>query len=120
MLDCVSLIIYHVQRSLSAGTIRKNALTIDMPTDVFKYLFDGKVVDVGHGYKEYSQEDFDCKVFSKEWYVHNNGNDDICAIDFPVRMKSSISWVRCKNKGSTLTRRLFFERLYMYIVKMRI
>ena len=47
-----------MQRSLSAGTIRKNALTIDMPTDVFKYLFDGKGVDVGRGYKEYSQEDF--------------------------------------------------------------
>ena len=34
-----------------------------MPTDVFKYLFDGKGVDVGRGYKEYSQEVFDCKVF---------------------------------------------------------
>ena len=36
---------HHVQRSLVAGTIRKNALTIDMATDVFKFLFDGKGVD---------------------------------------------------------------------------
>lgn len=122
VLDCASLFTHHVQRSLVAGTIRKNALTIDMPTDVFKFLFDGKGVDVGRGYKEYSLEDFDPKVFLEEWYLHKDRNGDGCAVDFPVRMKSSISWARCRGgtetKGSK--RRFFFERVYMYVVKKRI
>lgn len=61
VLDCASLFTHHVQHSLVAGTIRENALTIDMPTDVFKFLFDGKGVDVGRGYKEYSLVDFDLR-----------------------------------------------------------
>ena len=101
MLDCASL--FHVQPSLVSGTIRINALTIDMPTDVFKFLFDGKGVDANRGYKEYSLEDFDPKVFFQEWYVHKDQNGDRCAVDFLVRMKSSIYWARCRggtnNKG---------------------
>ena len=38
---CECVCTHHVQRSLVAGTICKNALTIDMPTDVFKFLFHG-------------------------------------------------------------------------------
>lgn len=57
--------------------------------------------------------------------MHKDRNGDGCAVDFPVRMKSSISWARCRggteNKGSKADKRRFFlERVYMYVVKKRI
>ena len=96
-----------------------------MPTDVFKFLFDGKGVDAYRGYKEYTLEDFDPKVFFQEWYVHKDQKGVGCAVDFPFRMKSSISWARSRggtnNKGSEAEkRRSFFERVYAYVVKKRI
>ena len=94
VLDCASLFIFNVARSLSAGTIRKNRLTLDMPTDVFKILFAGKGIGVERGYKEYNPVDFDSKYFPDEWYVHYDQNDDGCAIEFPMKMKSCITWTR--------------------------
>ena len=97
---------HHVQRSLVAGTIRKNALTIGMATDVFKFLIDGKGVDANsiEATKNIDTlENFDPKVFFQGWYMHKDQNGDGCAVDFLVRMKSSISWARCRggtnNKG---------------------
>ena len=70
--DGASLFLFHVQRSLVAGTVRKNWLAIDMETDVFSFFFNGRGVEVEGGYKEYSLEDFDEKFFARDWYVHYN------------------------------------------------
>lgn len=56
----------------------------------------GKGVTIKRGYKDYSHKDFDPKFFINEWCVINDEHGDGCAIDFPVRMKSCISWTRCK------------------------
>ena len=65
------------------GTIRKNRLTLDMPTDVFKILFAGKGIGVERGYKEYNPVDFNSKYFPDEWYVH-------CDLDVLNESSSSI------------------------------
>ena len=46
--------------------------------------------------KNITFDDFDPKVSFQEWYVHKDQNGDGCAVDFLVRMKSSISWARCR------------------------
>ena len=86
MLDCASVFMHHVGNSLSAGTIRKNQLRIDMPSDVFRFLFEGKGMSVGRGYKEYELHDFDANYFNNEWYASYDADGDGCAIEFPLRM----------------------------------
>ena len=95
-MDSASLFRFHVQRSLRAGTIRNNALTIDMLTDVFGFLFDGIVVSVWKGYKEYSLQDFDSTFFYDKWYVCYNEHDEGCAVDFHILMKSRLGWGKCE------------------------
>ena len=120
VLDCASLFIFNVARSLSAGTIRKNRLTLDMPTDVFKFLFAGKGIGVERGYKEYNPVDFDSKYFPDEWYVHYDQNHDGCAIEFPMKMKSCIIWTRSYKQKENIDKKMFFERLYIFVVKKRV
>ena len=111
VLDCASLFIFNVARSLSAGTIRKNCLTLDMPTDVFKFLFAGKGIGVERGYKEYNPVDFDSKCFPDEWYVHYDQNHE---------MKSCIIWTRSYKQKENIDKKMFFERLYIFVVKKRV
>lgn len=112
VLDSVSEMVFHIQRSLAAATITMNQLCLDMNTDVFRFLFNGKGIDAGKAYKEYKLSDFDKKYFLGEWYVNFDENGDGCAIDFPLKMKSCIRW-----RGSQSTRAqrktVFFERIYI-------
>lgn len=50
-----------------------------MPTDVFKFLFDGKGETIGRDINK----DFDPRYFMNEWC-------DVCAIDFPVRIDEEL------------------------------
>ena len=50
ILDSVSVFVHNVQRSLAAGTIKKNKVAFEMCTNVFRFLFDGKGVN---SYQEY-------------------------------------------------------------------
>ena len=75
VLDCASVFMHHVGNSLSAGTIRKK-LRIDMPSDVFRFLFDGKGNSVGRGYKENELHDFDENYFYNEWYANYDAHGD--------------------------------------------
>ena len=116
VLDCGSVFMHHVGNSLSAGTKRKNLLRIDMPSDVFRFLFDGKGNSVGRGYKEYELHDFDDSYFNNEWYASYDVNGDGCAIDFPL---SCVSWSRGKRfmKTKEPVKRIYFERIYVFLVK---
>ena len=105
---------HNVQRSLAAGTIKKNRVAFEMCTDVFRFLFDGKGVNRERGYQEYGVADFDATFFRGEWYVNIDKNGDGCAIDFPLRMKSCICWTR--HYGS----KMFFERVFIFLVKKRV
>ena len=69
VLDSVSEMVFHIQRSLAAATIKMNQLCLDMNTDVFRFLFNGKGMDAGKAYKEYKLSDFDKKYFLGEWYM---------------------------------------------------
>ena len=122
VLDSVSALIYHLQRSLRAGTIRRNEVSLDMNTEVFRFLFDGKGTESESGYKEYNLSDFDTKYFVDEWYVNYDKLGDGCAIDFPLKMKSCIKWNReyYRMHDKTLVpsaRKVFSERIYLFVVK---
>ena len=67
-----------------------------MQTDVFQFLFADKGVIAERGYKEYGRDDFDERYFTDEWYVKYDQNGDGCAVEFPIKMKSSVTWTRCK------------------------
>ena len=71
VLDCASLFIFNVARSLSAGTIRNNRLTLDMPTDVFKFLFAGKGIGV---------------IKSIVYFGHCDGKLHLCRKRFTILM----------------------------------
>lgn len=123
MLDSTSVLIHQLKLSLAAGTARKNKIVIDMPTNVFKFLFDGKGVTIKRGYKDYNQNDFDPTLFIDEWCVMHDEHGNGCSIDFPVRMKSCISWTRKKEftkEKVILTKKLFFERVYIILLKKRV
>ena len=91
------------------GTIKKNRVAFEMCTDVFRFLFDGKGVNRERGYQEYGVADFDATFFRGEWYVNIDKNGDGCAIDFPLKMKSCICWSK-----------MFFERVFIFLVKKRV
>ena len=60
---------------------------------------------------------------SDEWYVTYDQNGDGCAVEFPIKMKSSVTWTRCKafSKIKEIkVKKPFFERLYMFVVKKRV
>ena len=125
VLDSVSLMIFHIQRSLAAGKIRRNKVCMFIATDVFRFLFDGKGVDVGRGYKEYNLTDFSTEYFVDGWHVNFDENGDGCAINFPLRMKCCVQLEKgfVKTQGETIpsrSPRLFVERVYLYVVKERV
>ena len=63
------------------------------------------------------------RYFTDEWYVKYDQNGDGCAVEFPIKMKSSVTWTRCKafSKIKEIkVKKLFFERLYMFVVKKRV
>lgn len=97
-------------------------MSLDMPTDVFRFLFAEKGICDVRGYKEYSREDFDNKYFTGEWYVNYDEHGDGCAIEFPIRMKSFVTWTRCKgySKQKEMQKKLYFERLHIFVVKKRV
>ena len=125
VLDSVSLMIFHIQRSLAAGTIRRNTVCMDFATDVFRFLFGGKGVDVGKkGYKDYNLTDFSAEYFVDGWHANFDENGDGCAIDFPLKMKSCIQWRKVKGfiktQGRSHSSSLFAERVYIFVVKKRV
>ena len=71
---------------------------------------------------EYGRDDFDERYFTDEWYVKYDQNGDGCAVEFPIQMKSSVTWTRCKafSKIKEKVKKLCFERLYMFVVKKRV
>ena len=91
-----------------------------MPTVVFKFLFAGKGIGVERGYKEYNPVDFDSKYFPDEWYVHYDQNHYGCAIEFPMKMKSCITWTRSYKQKENIDKKMFVERLYIFVVKKRV
>ena len=94
-----------------------------MQTDVFQFLFADKGVIAERGYKEYGRDDFDERYFTDEWYVKYDQTGDGCAVEFRIKMKSSVTWTRCKafSKIKEIkVKKLFFERLYMFVVKKRV
>ena len=123
VLDSASQFIFQIGRSLLAGTIRKNRLSLNMQTDVFQFLFADKGIIAERGYKEYGRDDFDDRYFTDEWYVKYDQNGDGCAVEFPIKMKSCVTWTRCKafsKKIEIHVKKLFFERLYVFVVKKRV
>ena len=97
---------------------------IDVATDVFRFLFDGKGMDVGKGYREYNLSDFKPEYFVGGWHANFDENGDVCAIDFPLRMKSCVQWRKVKGfiktQGENVCSRspsMFFERMYLFVVK---
>ena len=81
MLDFVSTLVSAVKKSLSHGTIQDNSFTLNLRTDVFNFLFNGKGTIV-HGRRGYSLEDFDTDIFPKDWFVAYDKFGDGCRIDF--------------------------------------
>ena len=96
-------------------------MCMDFATDVFRFLFGGKVVDVGKGYKEYNLTDFSAEYFVDGWHANFDENGDGCAIDFPLKMKSCIQWRKVKGliktQGQSHSSSLFVERVYVFVVK---
>ncbi len=123
--DGVSTFISAVQRSLKLGVNRACTFTLELRTDVFRYLFKGK------GNKPptrrglfYELVDFDSSFFPFDWYVVYDKLGNGCRIDFPVRLNSRVNRTTVVyNKiedGSLVPKpRAFTEMISVNLVKSR-
>ena len=65
-----------------------------MDLDIQRYLWRGKdAVSEHKGYTLYNREDFSrFTTLSNSWWYHLNSNGQGTAIDFPIKMRSILSW----------------------------
>lgn len=65
-----------------------------MDLDIQRYLWRGKGVALEHkGYTLYNREDFSrFTTLPNSWWYHLDSNGQATAIDFPLKMKSILSW----------------------------
>ena len=92
-MDGVSVFCDAVSKSLRAGVNRQCKFTVEMRTDVFKYLFKNKGSDYEHGLgRLYTESDFDRTFFPTDWYRVRDSLGDGCEVEFPVCMCSKVQW----------------------------
>ena len=60
------------------------------------------------------------QIFSLMNGVHYDKNHDGCAIEFPMKMNSCITWTRSYKQIENIDKKMFFERLYIFVVKKRV
>ena len=106
-MDGVSTLCDAVNGSLRLGVNRGCQFTVDLRTDVFKYLFQNKGSDYEHGTgRLYTYSDFDTTYFPTDWYKVHDKLGDCCMVEFPVRMFSKVKWsptVYSCSSGSAIT-----------------
>jgi len=67
----------------------KTVRQVDFPVAIFKYLFNGKGLDLCRGSKSLNKEDFDPAWFPKDWHSSTiNKRGSKRAIVFPVIFRS--------------------------------
>uniref|UniRef100_A0A1X7U9T0 Uncharacterized protein n=1 Tax=Amphimedon queenslandica TaxID=400682 RepID=A0A1X7U9T0_AMPQE len=91
ILDAVSAFSVAIHSSLRAGLLAKQAVTLEFPRNVFKYLFQDKGTFVkGKPGKLYERGDFPLEFFNELHFSCYNKDGDGCFVTFPRHMYSHI------------------------------
>ena len=108
------------------GVNRGCRLSVNIRTDVLKFLFEGKGREYPHGAGHlYTLEDFDKKYFPTDWHRVYNRLGDGCEVQFPLRMVSKVTWSTTvytsdSERGMVLPKKNhFYEVCILWLVKQR-
>ena len=124
VLDNSSAVMDAINRSLKMGVNRGCRLSVNVRTDVLKFLFEGKCRQYPHEAGHlYTLEDFDKKYFPTDWHRVYDRLGDGCKVQFPLRMVSKVKWSTTMYtsdsvRGMVLPKKKhFYEVCILWLVK---
>ena len=124
-MDSVSALCDAIHSSLRVGINKKCQFTVELRTDIFKYLFKDKGSKYNYGTgRLYTNTDFNETYFPTDWYKVHDRLGDSCEVEFPIRMFSHVKWsptVYSCTSSSTVTpkNKYYREVCTVWLIKKR-
>ena len=123
IMDYTSKMVAAIQKSLKAGTLRDNKVSLEFSSDVYRFMFQGKGLKNRNGWQLMTQQDMEsCCCLPKDWHTRWDSLGDGCSIDFPLKLKWKLKWSpvhyrKLRSGELEKKKQSFSETLDIFIVK---
>lgn len=110
--ECVSSLLFHITKSLHAGSIRSCNFSVPFRFDVFRFLFGDCTT--------FNLVDFRSRLFPSNWFIVFDKHCNGCRVEFPLTMTCKLRYgPNCYDSLGIVKPRLFVETVFVKLCKKR-